>query len=363
MRQAAGDHRVGEPLAGGDADAPVVEKGALAALGDEHLVGGRIVDQAGDDRALALERDRDGELRDAVQEIRGAVERIDDPAVGLVGAFARAAFLAEKAVAGPRLGQFLQERLLGAAVGGGDEIGRALERDLQILDLAEVALERARGLARGGDHDVEQSGAEHGCRRARKSGVPSSAVRRRTRLALRGSVKPARQQSRCGGRSRATSWPPSRRRRAPRASAWRRRASSSGSLAPAALAMMCHLIASAGSAGRPRPAIRMRASRFCAIGLPRCAALQEQPRGAGFVLRHAGAVEQRDGVFDHGVEIAGDRGEPHQAHGLRMSFGTPRPSLYIVASAYCASGLPASAAARNNSAARLKSCGNCWPCR
>ena len=59
----------------------------------------RIVDQAGDDRALALEPDRDGELRDAVQEIGGAVERIDDPAVGLVGAVARAAFLAEKAVA------------------------------------------------------------------------------------------------------------------------------------------------------------------------------------------------------------------------------------------------------------------------
>ena len=133
----------------GDAQPLVVEEGALAALGDEQLVGDRIVDQAGDDRALALERDRDRELRDAVQEVGGAVERIDDPGVGLVGALVPAAFLAEEAVARPRLGKFVAQRLLGAAVGGGDEIGRALERDLQLLDLAEVALQRARGLAGG----------------------------------------------------------------------------------------------------------------------------------------------------------------------------------------------------------------------
>ena len=118
MRQAAGDHGVGKPLAAGDADALLVQEGALAALGDEHLVVGRIVDQAGDHRALALERDRNRELRNAVQEIGGAVERIDDPAVRLVGALALAAFLAEKAVTGPRLAQFGEQRLLGAAVGG-----------------------------------------------------------------------------------------------------------------------------------------------------------------------------------------------------------------------------------------------------
>ena len=61
-----------------------------------------------------------------------------------VGAGVAAAFLAEEAVAGTRLGQ-LARRLLGLAVGGGDEIARALERDLQVLDLAEVALEAAAG--------------------------------------------------------------------------------------------------------------------------------------------------------------------------------------------------------------------------
>jgi hypothetical protein len=42
-------------------------------------------------------------LRDAVQEIRSAVERIDDPGVALVVAFAGTAFLADKAVTRPRL--------------------------------------------------------------------------------------------------------------------------------------------------------------------------------------------------------------------------------------------------------------------
>ena len=97
---------------------------------------------------FALERDGDREMRNAVQEIGGAVERIDDPAMGLVGAGASAAFLAEEAVFGPRLGEFLAHDFFGAPVGGGDEIARALQRDLKVLDLAEIALEAAAGAAR-----------------------------------------------------------------------------------------------------------------------------------------------------------------------------------------------------------------------
>ncbi len=54
MRQPAGDDGVGEPLAGGDAQALVVEEGALAALGDEEFVVRRIVGQRRDDGAVAL---------------------------------------------------------------------------------------------------------------------------------------------------------------------------------------------------------------------------------------------------------------------------------------------------------------------
>ena len=75
-----------------------------------------------------------------MQEIGRAVERVDDPAMGFVVAVVATALLAEKTVAGPRLGQFSLKNFLGAAVGGGDEIGRSFQRDLQVLDFAEIAL-------------------------------------------------------------------------------------------------------------------------------------------------------------------------------------------------------------------------------
>ena len=115
-------------------------------------------------------------MRNAVQEVGGAVEGVHDPAMTPVGAGARTAFLAEKAVGRPRLGQFLVDDLLGAAIGGGDEIARPLERHLQMLDLAEIALEASPRTARGLDHDVEHGGMQHG------GPVPVAAVRRKRRL-------------------------------------------------------------------------------------------------------------------------------------------------------------------------------------
>ena len=175
MRQPAGDDRIGEPLPRGDADAPVVEEGALAVLGHEQLVVRRIVGEGGDDRAVPLERDRHGEMRDAVQEIGGAVERIDDPAMRPVGADMGAAFLAEEAVIRPRLGELLAQDRFGAVVGGGDEIARAFHRHLQVLDLAEIALEASPGAERGLDHDIEECGAVHGgsrtCSRCPRKGA------------------------------------------------------------------------------------------------------------------------------------------------------------------------------------------------
>jgi len=108
-----------------------------------------------------LERERDGEVRNPVQEVHGAVERIDNPGVGLVAALAPAPFLANETVTRSRQIELLAQDLFSAAVGGGDEISRPLERYLQLLDLAEVALEGPPGLARGLDHDVEEGGTEH----------------------------------------------------------------------------------------------------------------------------------------------------------------------------------------------------------
>ena len=101
-------------------------------------------------------------MRNAVQKIQRAVEWIDDPAMRLIAAFASTAFLAKKAVAWARKLEFFAQDFLGSPIRGGDEIGRALQRGLQVLDFAEIALERATRLARGLDHHVEEGGAEHG---------------------------------------------------------------------------------------------------------------------------------------------------------------------------------------------------------
>ena len=66
------------------------------------------------------------------------------------------ALLHQEAVAGARLGQLAEDDVLGAVVGGGDEIARPLDRHLQLLDLAEVARKAAPRLAGGADHDVHQ---------------------------------------------------------------------------------------------------------------------------------------------------------------------------------------------------------------
>ena len=163
MRQPTGDHRVGEVPPCGDAQPPIVEERTLAALAGIKLVGRRIVDHARDDRAFALEPDRDRELRNPVEEIGRAVERIDDPGVGFVAALPAAALLAQESVAGPRLRQFLVQDLLGPTVGRGDEIARPLQRDLQALDFAEIALEPARRLAGRLGHHIEGRGlGRHG---------------------------------------------------------------------------------------------------------------------------------------------------------------------------------------------------------
>ena len=101
-------------------------------------------------------------MRNAVQEVGGAVERVDIPGVAFVRTVDPAAFLADERVAGARSHQFVAQCLLGLAVGGGDEIRRPLDGDLQLLDLAEIAIELPRRLACGFHHHVEEGGVLHG---------------------------------------------------------------------------------------------------------------------------------------------------------------------------------------------------------
>src|SRR5215813_8115418 len=98
-------------------------------------------------------------MRDAVQEIRCAVERIDDPAVAWVAARDLAAFLEQEAIAGARALQLVFQGALGLQIRGRDELAGPLYRDLKLLDLAEVAHQAARRLQRGVRHDIDDRGA------------------------------------------------------------------------------------------------------------------------------------------------------------------------------------------------------------
>ncbi len=97
-------------------------------------------------------------MRHAVEEVGGAIERVDDPARLVRIALDLAAFLEQHAPVGPGVAQLLDDRLLGALVGHRHEVGRSLAADLQLLDLAEVAAQARRRLAGGALHDGDQAG-------------------------------------------------------------------------------------------------------------------------------------------------------------------------------------------------------------
>lgn len=98
-----------------------------------------------------------------MHEVGGAVDRVDDPGVRLVGALDQAALLTEEAIARARLGQQFEQGLLGLDVGSGDEVGGALAGHLQLGDLAEVAQHRTGGLADRVDHGLQKGRGEgHG---------------------------------------------------------------------------------------------------------------------------------------------------------------------------------------------------------
>ena len=135
---------------------PAVERRRLAAAGGPQLVAHRVVDDAGEHALLVLDRDRDAPLRDPEQEVRGAVERVDDPAQPAAAARVRA-LLAEHPVVRPGGEQAVADQLLGRDVGLGDEVGRAALR----LD-PQLGLERRAqlGARRAGDllGELDQSG-------------------------------------------------------------------------------------------------------------------------------------------------------------------------------------------------------------
>ena len=143
----------------------------LPRSGGERLAAQRVVHDGGERVPRVAAGDRDGPLRDAVEEVDGAVERIDDP-FEAARAHGSRALLAEQAVARPLAAQEADDQRLGVAVGIRDRIGlRALVVDpggrvVEALDEQRAGRvggphgEFEQGVRIGGGQEVARAGLE-----------------------------------------------------------------------------------------------------------------------------------------------------------------------------------------------------------
>jgi hypothetical protein len=143
---------VAQPQAFRDAHAAIVQEGAAPLRGGEQLVLGRVVDDAVRHGAAVLDADRDAVLRKAVDEIRGAVQRVDDPAefVRVDGA----GLLGEDRVVGVRLVDDVDDRGLGGLVDLGDEVVGALRAHHELRAVERGAVDDRAGAPRRFHRDV-----------------------------------------------------------------------------------------------------------------------------------------------------------------------------------------------------------------
>jgi hypothetical protein len=136
-------------------------KRTLAAFGVKQFVGDRVIDNASCQLAIALEGDRNGEMRDAVHEVGGAVERVNDPRMRFIRAFNHATFFENEAVAGASFLQFFEDNFLRAQIGIGNKVTRAFARDLQIFNFTKVATQSPASFFGGGNHYIQNRGVCH----------------------------------------------------------------------------------------------------------------------------------------------------------------------------------------------------------
>ena len=92
-----------------------------------------------------------------MEEIAGAIERIDDPAGLVCIAFDDTCLFHHKTPVGARIEQFVIDRAFGDTVGLGHEVRRALAAHLEVLDLAEIATQATARLARGFLHYADDT--------------------------------------------------------------------------------------------------------------------------------------------------------------------------------------------------------------
>src|SRR5262249_14302826 len=127
--KARADERTLEPTLLAHADAVILEMRALAARGREELLPHGVVDDRVLEPTANLAGDGHRKRGKTVQEIRRAIERIDDPhRVAFAGL---AALLGEKRVLRVELSDLRDDLVFGGPVDLGDEIVAALRGDLQ----------------------------------------------------------------------------------------------------------------------------------------------------------------------------------------------------------------------------------------
>ena len=160
FRKSDGDDGIGEGIAGTDADGAAVEGWDAAAEDGPGFVEHGVVDHSEDGFAVVAEGDGDAEVRDAVEEIDGAVDGVDDP-LPRGGLVAGGAFLAEDDVVRASGEDSGFEEDLGFAVEGEFDVVGEFFIDLKIA--AEGFFQGDAGRAGGGIGELEEGGEGFRC--------------------------------------------------------------------------------------------------------------------------------------------------------------------------------------------------------
>ena len=132
---------------------PFVELGPRAARGREQLLPQRVEDDPVLDPAPMTHSDRHREMGKPVDEVRGAVQRVDDPFE--VAAPVRTAFFGEKGVVGMTPANGVDNPPLRDPVDVGDEVVRRLLRNGERVEAIDVACDDVARLSGGADCDIQ----------------------------------------------------------------------------------------------------------------------------------------------------------------------------------------------------------------
>ena len=123
--EADADHDLAELGLCADSGALAVKVGPLPSHGDVPVVSDGVVDHPALGDPASVVGDRDGELRDVMGEVVGAVQGVDDPEV-FGGGVAGVGLFGEDLVAGVGPADDLDDGAFGLKVGVGDEVGDVL---------------------------------------------------------------------------------------------------------------------------------------------------------------------------------------------------------------------------------------------